>query len=110
MAKNYKVVWANVAKQDLVEIIQYIRTDSPVAARTCLKKIKAKVADLKAFPQRGRIVPELQAQGLIQYHELIISPWRVIYRYSEHSVYVLSVIDGRRNVEDVLLNRLVRNK
>ncbi|MCK5478172.1 MAG: type II toxin-antitoxin system RelE/ParE family toxin [Methylococcales bacterium] len=110
MAKSYKVVWANVAKQDLVEIIQYIKMDSPVAAAGCLKKIKAKVADLNAFPQRGRIVPELQAQGLVQYHELVISPWRVIYRYSENSVYVLSVIDGRRNVEDVLLNRLVRNK
>jgi len=110
MAKNYKVVWANVAKQDLVEIIQYIKTDSPVAAAGCLKKIKAKAADLNAFPQRGRVVPELHAQGLVQYHELIISPWRVIYRFSEHSVYVLSVIDGRRNVEDVLLNRLVRNK
>ena len=99
----------NIVKQDLVEIIQYIRSDSPVAARTCLKKIKATVADMNGFPQRGRIVPELQAQGLIQYHELVISPWRVIYRYSEYSVYVLSVIDGRRNVEDVLLNRLVRN-
>jgi len=110
MAKNYKVVWANVAKQDLVEIIQYLRTDSPVAAVTCLKKIKAKVEDLNGFPQRGRIVPELQVQGLVQYHELIISPWRVIYRYSENTVYVLSVIDGRRNVEDILLNRLIRNR
>jgi len=110
MAKNYKVVWANVAKQDLVEIIQYIKTDSPVVATDCLKKIKEKVSELNGFPQRGRIVPELQAQGLVQYHEIIISPWRVIYRYSEHSVYVLSVIDGRRNVEDILLNRLIREQ
>ena len=86
MANNYPGVWTNVAKQDLAEIIQYIK-NSPGAATTCLKTIKTKVADLNAFPQRGRIVPELQAQGLVQYHELIISPWRVIYRYSEHSVY-----------------------
>ncbi len=110
MAKDYEVVWANIAKQDLVEIIQFIKMDSPVAAAACLKKIKAKVANLNAFPQRGRVVPELQAQGLVQYHELIILPWRVIYRYSEKSVYVLSVIDGRRNVEDILLNRLMRNQ
>lgn len=110
MAKDYGLVWANIAKQDLVEIIQYIKMDSPVAAVACLKKIKAKVANLNAFPQRGRVVPELQAQGLVQYHELIISPWRVIYRYSEKSVYVLAVIDGRRNVEDILLNRLIRNQ
>ena len=110
MVKNYEVVWANTAKQDLVEIIQFINTDSPIAAAACLKKIKTKVADLNAFPQRGRIVPELQAQGLVQYHELIISPWRVIYRFSEHSVFVLSVVDGRRNVEDILLTHLIRDK
>jgi len=109
MAKSYDVVWANTAKQDLVEIIQFIKMDNPIAASACLNKIKAKVADLNAFPQRGRVVPELLAQGLAQYHELIISPWRVIYRYTEHSVYVLSVIDGRRNVEDILLNRLINN-
>ena len=110
MAEHYEVIWANTAKQDLVEIIQYIKKDSPNTAATCLNKIKAKVADLNAFPERGRTVPELQAQGLTQYHELIIAPWRVICRYSEHSVYVLSVIDGRRNVEDVLLSRLIRDK
>ena len=59
MAKSYEVVWANTAKQDLVEIIQTIKTDSPVVASACLKKIKAKVADLNAFPQRGRFVPEV---------------------------------------------------
>jgi hypothetical protein len=32
------------------------------------------------FPERGRIVPELQAQGISQYGELIIPPWRLVYR------------------------------
>ncbi len=110
MTKKYEVIWASVANADLVEIIQYIRTDNPLAAADNLIKIKNKVSDLTLFPQKGRIAPELKQQGILQYRELIIPPWRVIYRVSERHVYVVSVIDARRNIEDILLDRLTRHK
>jgi toxin ParE1/3/4 len=62
------------------------------------------------FPDRGRIVPEVQDQGITLYRELIVPPWRIIYRISEKAVYVLSVLDSRQNVEDILLKRLIRSK
>jgi len=110
MAKKYKVFWARTAEDDLISIIKYIHSDNPRAAKDNLKKIKTKASSLNGFPQRGRIVPELKEQGVLQYRELIIAPWRIIYRISDSSVYVLSVIDSRQNVEDILLHRLVRKK
>ena len=110
MTKKHEVILANVANADLVGIIQYIHTDNPIAAADKLNKIKNKVSDLTLFPQKGRIVPELKQQGILQYRELIISPWRVIYRISERHVYVLAMIDARRNIEDILLDRLTRHK
>ncbi|WP_363321015.1 type II toxin-antitoxin system RelE/ParE family toxin [Desulfobacula sp.] len=53
------------------------------------------------------MVPELQGQGIFQYREIIITPWRLIYRIAEQRVFVLSVIDSRQNIEDVLLMRLI---
>jgi len=53
-------------------------------------------------------VPELAAVGVHTYRELVVSPWRLVYRISAKTVYVLAVLDGRRNIEDVLLDRLVR--
>ncbi len=110
MAKDHKVLWAETAEEDLKSIIEYIYLDSPPAARDSLRKIKTKASHLCSFPQRGRVVPELKEHGIFQYRELIIPPWRMIYRISEGQVYVLSVIDSRRNVEDILLERLVRKK
>ena len=109
MVKNYNVIWANTANKDLLEIIQFIKFDSPVAAKNALNKIKRKALTLDSFPQRGRIVPELKEQGIFQYKELIIQPWRMIYRVSSSAVYILSIIDARRNVEDMLLNRFIRD-
>ncbi len=108
--KVYKVCWAEVAEEDLRAIIEYIRADNPSVAKDNLKKIRSKTSNLHSFPQRGRVVPELKEYGIIQYRELVISPWRVIYRISEFDVYILSVIDSRRNVEDILLDRLVRER
>ena len=105
--KPYDVLWAAVAEKDLTAIIKYIHSDNPLAAKSSLEKIKAKVSDLESFPQRGRIVPELMQQGILQYRELIIPPWRIIYRISNSKVYVFAIMDARQNVEDVLLNRLV---
>lgn len=108
MSKKYYVSWAVVAQRDLKQLIAYIAVDSPANALLVLKKIKQKTLNLESVPDRGRIVPELKDQGIFIYRELIVPPWRIIYRISDSTVFILSVIDSRRNVEDILLDRFVR--
>ena len=110
MSDNYKIEWAEVAENDLKGIIEYIAQDGPANALKILKKIKQKASSLNTLPERGRIVPELQDQDILIYRELIIPPWRIIFRISEMKVYVLSVLDARQNVEDILLKRLIYPK
>ena len=105
MNKKYEVTWAAIAQYDLKQIIDYTAIDSPGVAQRILQEIKQTVSELYTLPDRGRIVPELKQQGIHTYRELIIAPWRVIYRVSDTTVFVLSVFDSRRNVEDILLDR-----
>lgn len=107
MISEYTVTWTLVAETDLMNIIEHISFDSPRNALRAFNKIKHKAADLNFLPEKGRVVPELQEQGINLYRELIISPWRLIFRISNETVYVLSVIDARQNVEDILLNRFI---
>ncbi len=108
MKRKYKIIWSETAHADLLEIIEYIAQDSPVNAKKTLKSIKDKASDLYLSPEQGRVVPELQEQGITQYLELIIHPWRLMYRITDNTVVVLSVLDARQNVEDILLNRLTK--
>ncbi len=110
MNQDYQVRWARSAVDDLEDIIDYIAQDSPLAAQRLFEQIKTKIETLSHSPQRGRRIPELQQQGILTYRELIVPPWRVMYRVSEETVYVLAIIDSRRNVEDILLERLFRKK
>jgi toxin ParE1/3/4 len=107
MNPKYEITWASVAENDLKNIIEYIAEDNPQNALKILKKIKEKASNLYTLPERGRIVAELQEQGILQYRELVIPPWRLIYRIAERKIFVLSVIDSRQNVEDILLRRLI---
>lgn len=101
------VLWTQTARRDLERIALYIAQDDVPAALALVGSIEAKATRLAAFPLSGRVVPELKGLGLSSYRELIVAPWRVIYRIANARVLVLAVIDGRRNVEDVLLERLV---
>jgi plasmid stabilization system protein ParE len=106
--RSYRVEFAAVAEVDLRTIVEFIAANDPVAAAKVLDQIEFRATTLKQMPERGRVVPELAAIGVHTYRELIISPWRMVYRISGTMVYVLAVFDGRRNIEDILLDRLVR--
>lgn len=105
---NFKVLWTFAANQDLESIVDFIARDNPTAARPILDSLRKRADTLKTFPERGRVVPELAHVGLYIYRELLVNPWRLVYRVSNAMVYVMMVIDGRRNVEDLLLERLLR--
>lgn len=108
-SKKYTVYWTKIAQDDFIEIIEYISLDSQNIAEEIFEKIKKQTMKLESFPERGRIVPELDFHNINNYRELIITPWRIIYRIEEQKVYILSMIDSRRNFEDIILKRLLRN-
>ncbi len=109
MSAGYSVLWTEVAEKDLREIIAFIAGDNVPNALHVLENIRDKASTLYAFPERGRVVPELQSNGIFIYRELIISPWRLLYRIADRNVYVTAVLDSRRNVEEILLQRLIQS-
>ena len=64
---------------------------------------------LDSIPRRGRVVPELARFEITTYREILLRPYRLMYRIDGKRVSVVGFFDGRRNLEDVLLARLNRN-
>ena len=48
--------------------------------------------------------------GVIDIREIIENPWRIFYRITTHEIQVISVIDGRRNVEEILYKKVIDGK
>jgi plasmid stabilization system protein ParE len=106
---RYAVDWAVTARADLEEIAAYIADDSPINALAVVERIEARAQTLSTLPMRGRVVPELQWHGVTTFQELIELPWRMIYRIDGLTVHVVGVLDGRRQLEDLLLARFLRH-
>ena len=106
---KYKIIWTKSAEQDLNQIIDYILAKEEFNnAKKIYEKIKVRINLLDNNPEQGRVVPELKLLKIKKYREIIISPWRVIYKIEKEKVFILLVIDGRRNLEEILLDRLIR--
>lgn len=105
--KGFDVRWAEPAVRDLEGIARFIAERSPMNASRVLERLRERTRGLASLPERGRVVPELAAFGIHAYREVIARPYRVLYRVRGRSVLVLAVLDGRRDLEDHLLERLV---
>ncbi len=96
------------AVRDLEEISDHAATTGgPDQAQHFLARIEATIETLSAFPERGHYPDELQELGIRRYREIVFGPYRIVYQITEGVAHVLLVADGRRNMQALLLRRLL---
>lgn len=92
----------------MAEIAEYISVqDSPESAEQVIEKILAAAGSLSLNPARGRPVPELKAVGIGHYREILVHSYRIMFRVRGNDVGIMGVLDGRRDLEELLLNRIL---
>lgn len=105
----YAVVLTTDAARDVREIDAYIAwRDSVEAACAVVEGLGQVFAGLGESPQRGNHPKVLLAPGIREFREVHFKPYRVIYRVIDQTVYILCVADGRRNMQRLLMRRLLR--
>jgi plasmid stabilization system protein ParE len=102
---SYSVKWTESAVSDLRGIVDYIELDSVKAAASVYRLIRTSCDKLKSFPKSGRIVPELKNENIELYREVITSHWRIIFSIEGRNVFILTVLDSRRDLDFVLIAR-----
>ena len=108
MQATLTLKWTKNAKDDLLDIITRIKEDdSPTTAKNVYKKLRDKAQSSHFFPLKGRVVQELQIECIVHYREIIVSPWRIIYKVGNDTVYIMSIIDSRQNLDDLLLRKIL---
>lgn len=107
--RRHTVVWTEVALQDVERLATYLRDETPLRAEEILDRVISRVESLDVHPQRGRTPPELRTSGDRTWREIQEPPWRIVYRVaSNRTVEIHGVFDGRRSLQDILLERILR--
>lgn len=87
------LVWTRRAIEDLRTIRQFIAQDSPHYALLVTQQLVASVERLPAFPQSGRVVPEISDLAI---REVIHGAYRIVYRLIHDEIHILMVHHAAR--------------
>jgi plasmid stabilization system protein ParE len=101
-----RVIVSAYASDDEARILTYVLGLRGVtAAKALLERFERGRRTLRRFAERGRVVPELRRRGVTAFRELQLPPYRLVYRIVGAEVWVVALLDGRRDLGDVLLER-----
>ena len=84
--------WAG--SRDLRGVRAHIAQDSEYYADRFVERILAAVENLMAFPQMGRVVPEIRDPGI---RELLFNNYRIMYRAETDRVLIIAVAHAARD-------------
>ena len=111
MNDHFAVGWTQTAVDDLLSIIDYVAEhDGAETAERLYGQITNATAGLETMPFRCRVVPELEAEGIDAYRELLVGPYRLMFAVRGSEVVLLTVLDGRRDLGDLLIARALRER
>jgi len=97
------------AEEDIFEIYNYVAiNDSDGKALYLSGKLLETCLSLENYPDRGHLPPELERINVREYSEIHFKPYRIIYQVRNKQVFIHCVLDGRRNLQDILQDRLIR--
>ena len=83
-----KIKFTPSARRQLLEGLEYIRQDGPIAARQFRKTTEAVLSRLNEFPESGRAIPEFPE---LPHPEVIVRPYRFFYRVVGKTVWIVAV-------------------
>lgn len=107
--KPFFVELTQGAESDLEGIHSYVAEHrSPTDADHLLDQFLETTAQLERFPYRGHIPRELEDLGIQDFRQVVLGPYRVIYRIIGQRVFVSIIADGRRDMRTLLERRLLR--
>jgi toxin ParE1/3/4 len=106
---KFKVNFISDAENDLFEIYKYVYlNDSEEKAEMLFNKLYQKCLTLQEFPERGHIPPELRLLEIEDFLEIHHKPYRIIYKIVNDEIFVHCILDGRRDIQKLLQERLIR--
>jgi len=103
---------SEAADEDMLVIADELAASISIEAALVLdERLDAAIESLDEMSNRGRVVPELRVRGITTYRELVVPPYyRIMYRVEEREVWVIAVLDHRRDLDTLLQERARRDR
>jgi plasmid stabilization system protein ParE len=108
-----KIEWTPDGVESFNEILEYYRDRAGEnISNSIYEKIIKNIELLEVEKIKTKQTQELKDIGIFDIYELTVKPWKIYYKLSANNkkAYILFVLDGRRNLEEILMSKVINNK
>ncbi len=84
----------------LRSIERYVAEDSPAHAKALVERLIRRAEEIPDVPRAGREVPEYRQDNL---REVLVRPYRLIYRVQPDAIEIITVVHYRQLLPDDLI-------
>jgi toxin ParE1/3/4 len=105
------IIWSKDAGDELTDIISYIKhSTGKITAKKIYLKIMNEVKRVSNNAAGKKIAPLLREFGINNIYQLNINPWTLFYKVEINKMKIISIIDGRRNLEEILYKKMIEGR
>ena len=104
---TYRVRLEVNARDDIRRIHEWlVEQGAHDAADALVVALLEKIETLRDFPMRGPVVREFETLGFVDFRQIVMPPYRIVYEIAGDEVVILLVTDGRRDTR-ILIQRFM---
>jgi len=104
---DFEVLLLENAIKDLEVIYQSLKQRaSKEGALREMEGLEAACASLSENPGCGSVPHELERIITLEYRQIISKPFRIIYQVAGNNVFVFGILHGKRNIQDLIRQRI----
>ena len=88
-----KTRFTPTARRQFLGALEHVQQENPAAAADTLERATSALMQLRDFPESGHSIPEFPD---LPHREILVSPYRIFYRVTGDTVWVVAVWHGRQ--------------
>ena len=96
------------AASDLEELYRLIAANySATHADRMLRRLLELAVNMAKYPEQAAVPAELRDLGMADFRQVLLKPYRAIYRVYDNRVIIHVIADSRRDLQSLLAHRLI---
>lgn len=100
---------SSASHEDYALLLNHVtETRGPSAALDLDALLERAIGSLAHLADRGRVLWAVKGQPGPPFREIIAKPYRIVYRVVENEVWIVAIVDTRRQATEMLVERFKR--
>ena len=106
---EYQVELTAGAEIDLEELVlSALERAGEKHAQAVLKELEDAIESLALHPLRRAVPPQLQALGILEFRQMLVETYRLLFRVQDRRVLIVLIAHQKRDFRSLLERRLLR--